>query len=209
MGPLMFAIIVWKNSLVSCNSFTCYYNRIMFQVFHSLDKLTSFFLHAFPPLTVHLLRWGLIHNPSIHEDDHMTPLEFLTLPLGLYMCWQLTYWAITEVTLRSQLSNDPDLITSLRYLAKDKKNGFCNLCVSILCQLGFSQPGEELVADSFKAKITFSITQFVYTIITIIPTYFLYNSYTLSCIYLMCLYGFGTWNGASYYIEVRYFGYLV
>ena len=177
-------------------------------MFHSLDKLTSFFLHAFPPLTVHLLRWGLIHSPSIHEDDHVTPLEFLTLPLGLYLCWQLTYWAITEVTLRSQLSNDPDLITSLRYLAKDKKNGFRNLCMSILCQLGFSQPGEELVADSFKAKITFSITQFVYTIITIIPTYFLYSSYTLSCIYLMCLYGFGTWNGASYYIEVR-LGYLV
>ena len=40
MGPLMFAIIVWKNSLV----------------FHSLDKLTSFFLHAFPPITIHLLR---------------------------------------------------------------------------------------------------------------------------------------------------------
>ena len=41
MGPLMCAIIVWKNSLV----------------FHSLDKLTSFFLHAFPPIVVHLLRW--------------------------------------------------------------------------------------------------------------------------------------------------------
>ena len=40
MGPLMCAIIVWKNSLV----------------FHSLDKLTSFFLHAFPPIVVHLLR---------------------------------------------------------------------------------------------------------------------------------------------------------
>ena len=42
MGPLMFAIIVWKNSLV----------------FHSLDKLTSFFLHAFPPITIHLFRSG-------------------------------------------------------------------------------------------------------------------------------------------------------
>ena len=45
MGPLMFAIIVWKNSLV----------------FHSLDKLTSFFLHAFPPITIHLLRSGRGH----------------------------------------------------------------------------------------------------------------------------------------------------
>ena len=76
MGPLMTAIMVWKNSLV----------------FHSLDKLTSMysdaplqcletdlwlinvdyfwqfasrFLHAFPPLTVHLFRWGLIQNKHI------------------------------------------------------------------------------------------------------------------------------------------------
>jgi len=89
MGPLMFAIVVWKNSLV----------------FHSLDKLTSFFLHAFPPLTVHLLRWGLIHNPSVHVDDFIAPLEVLLLPLGLYLCWQLGYWTITEGALRSQLDN--------------------------------------------------------------------------------------------------------
>ena len=40
MGCLMLAIVVWQNSLV----------------FHSLDKLTSFFLHAFPPLTMHIFR---------------------------------------------------------------------------------------------------------------------------------------------------------
>ena len=40
MGPLMVALIVWRNSLV----------------FHSLDKLTSFFLHIFPPITAHFLR---------------------------------------------------------------------------------------------------------------------------------------------------------
>merc|ERR1712025_1171691 len=93
-------------------------------------------------------------------------------------------------------------ITSLRYLANDKKNGFRNLCISVLCWLGLSQPGEEFDADSFKAKFSFSFFQFVYTAITIIPTPFLYSSYPLSCIYLMLLYSFGTWNGASYYIEV-------
>jgi len=186
MGPLMFAIIVWKNSLV----------------FHSLDKLTSFFLHAFPPLTVHLLRWGLTQNSAIHPDDHITFMEFLTLPMGLYLCWQLSYCFIIEVPLRSQLASDRDLITSLRYLANDKKNGFRNLCISVLCQLGLSQPGEEFDADSVKAKFSFSIFQFVYTAITIIPTPFLYSSYPCSCIYLMFLFSFGTWNGASYYIEV-------
>ena len=40
MGCLMSAIIMWNNSLV----------------FHSLDKLTSVFLHAFPCLHLHLYR---------------------------------------------------------------------------------------------------------------------------------------------------------
>ncbi len=39
-GPLCVAILLWHNSLV----------------FHSLDKLTSFFLHAFPPMLCHLYR---------------------------------------------------------------------------------------------------------------------------------------------------------
>ena len=39
-GPICLAIVVWHNSLV----------------FHSLDKVTSFFLHAFPPLVCHGLR---------------------------------------------------------------------------------------------------------------------------------------------------------
>merc|ERR1712218_577379 len=59
MGPLMFAIIVWKNSLV----------------FHSLDKLTSFFLHAFPPITIHLLRSGRVlcgRNVTIIDNTMMT-----------------------------------------------------------------------------------------------------------------------------------------
>lgn len=186
MGPLMFAIIVWKNSLV----------------FHSLDKLTSFFLHAFPPLTVHLFRWGLIPNPAIQRDDHLAPLEVLVLPLGLYLVWQFGYWTITEGVLRRQLADDPDLITSIRYLAGDKKNGFRNLCLSLLCWLGLTYPGEDLDPDALKTKLTFATTQLVYTLITIIPTPFLFSSYRLSCIYLVLLYGFGTWNGASYYIEV-------
>jgi len=84
----------------------------------------------------------------------------------------------------------------------DKKNGFRNLSLSLLVKLGVSKPGEELVADTVKAKVVFAVLQLVYTIITVIPTYFLYSSYRLSCVYLVLIFGWGTWNGASYYIEV-------
>ena len=84
----------------------------------------------------------------------------------------------------------------------DKKNGFRNLSLSLLVRLGVSQPGEELVADTLKAKVVFACLQLVYTLITVLPTYFLYSSYRLSCVYLVLIFSWGTWNGASYYIEV-------
>ena len=41
---------MWQNSLV----------------FHSLDKLTSFFLHFFPPLHLHLFRWRHTNPPFVY-----------------------------------------------------------------------------------------------------------------------------------------------
>lgn len=43
MGPICMSIVVWQNSLV----------------FHSLDKVTSYFLHVFPTIMCHSIRLGL------------------------------------------------------------------------------------------------------------------------------------------------------
>jgi len=40
-GPVTFAIMAWRNSLV----------------FHSLDRLTTVAVHAFPPLMIYIMRW--------------------------------------------------------------------------------------------------------------------------------------------------------
>merc|ERR1711915_566167 len=93
MGCLMLAIVVWQNSLV----------------FHSLDKLTSFFLHAFPPLTMHLLRWGLIPCSAIQFEDALSLSELTLLPLGLYAVWQLGYLIITEVLLADMMARHQEL----------------------------------------------------------------------------------------------------
>ena len=57
------------------------------------------------------------------------------------------------------------------------QSGFRNLCLSLLVKLGISEPGEELVADTTKAKVVFAVLQLVYTLVTVLPTYFLYSSY--------------------------------
>jgi hypothetical protein len=40
-GPLLVAIVAWRNSMV----------------FHSLDKTTSLFIHVFPALLTYCTRW--------------------------------------------------------------------------------------------------------------------------------------------------------
>ena len=40
-GPVLLAIILWRNSMV----------------FHSVDKMTSLFIHSFPPLYSYTIRW--------------------------------------------------------------------------------------------------------------------------------------------------------
>ena len=139
MGPVALAIIAWNNSLV----------------FHSLDKLTSFYLHTFPPVAVTLLRWDV-------APTCLTLWEFVTAPLGLYLTWQLGYWVATEILLRQKLEGDKELMTSLRWLATDQKNKLRNLCLDVLVKLRVGRKEEALeIMDSLKAKTVYSILYMV------------------------------------------------
>lgn len=186
MGPVLTAIVTWRNSLV----------------FHSLDKITSFFLHAFPPLTIHLFRWGLIQNEHIIEDDHLSLQDVFVYPVFMYAIWQVLYIFITEVLLGDRFRNDPDLIGNLRYQMKDKKSNMKANLAKVMKTCGLLGEDEELDIDSAKAKFTFFSLQFLHILVTFLPTPFLYTSYPLSFAYISLVYFWGTWNGASYYIEV-------
>ena len=98
MGVLMNAIVVWQNSLV----------------FHSIDKLTSIYIHVLPPLTVHLYRWGLIESSVIDPADTLSLADLVLGPSLLYLAWQAAFLLATEVVLAEQLSRDPTLVTSVR-----------------------------------------------------------------------------------------------
>ena len=147
-----------------------------------------------------LPRWGLI--PSDYPDTSLTLTEVYSLSTGLYIAWQLGYWALTEILLRTKLSEDKNLMTSLRYFVRGKSQGIWNICLYVLVMLRMKTPEETVEMDSVKAKVVFAIVQLAFTLGTVLPTYFLYSSYTLSCVYIMSILTWGTWNGACYYIEV-------
>ena len=187
LGPIFLAIIIWKNSLV----------------FHSLDKLTSFWLHAFPPVMMHLYRWKLISSELPLTDEDSLPLySNFVLAMLIYGIWQISYLIATNVLLKSYLE-DKTVITSYRYLMTGKKRQpIYKWAEKQLLMKGILKEGEQLDPDNYLGKLVFVSVQLIYTMIMISHIRLLYASYTLSVIYIVVVFTVASWNGASYYIEI-------
>ncbi len=186
MGPLCVAIPMWRNSLV----------------FHSLDKITSIFMHGLPAIVFHLYRFNKIPTRRLSMERNLELLSVLPYALLFYAVWQGLYFFVTEVLFRQTFSRDKDLVTSLRLLAKDNKTYLVIGIRKILVAIGAIRDEEVLDPDEPKTKMIFACVQFAFTFITILPCPFLFHNERLSAAYLFVAFGIGMWNGASYYFEV-------
>ncbi len=201
-GPLLFAVIAWSNSLV----------------FHSLDKLTSIFIHTFPVLTIFALRWyspntgepaqpfmiahavqpvsttfdpyntRMTHHLAVMEEPNIR--EFFVNPLLVYLAWQVVYLFIIHVVLGYWVNKDHDIIISFRYLRK------------------YVSPGNPLkrvmlAAPTRLQEVVYIILLLGLAICTFIPTWFMYRSWTFHATYCLTVWMMCVYNGAN-----RYFKYL-
>ncbi len=79
-GPVISAIITWRNSLV----------------FHSLDKLTSLVIHMFPPLLTFCWRWypakfGPQFDCEVEPQScDISITENMAYCMGNYLLWQVS-----------------------------------------------------------------------------------------------------------------------
>ena len=78
--------------------------------FHSIDKLFSFILHAFPCIHLHLIRWGMAPGDTAQVDDVLTKSEAFCLPLLLSSAWQAGYLTLAE----GVWENPADIVTTTR-----------------------------------------------------------------------------------------------
>ncbi len=101
------------------------------------------------------------------------------------------------------LDSDPEIVTSLRYLSKDKRNPFTKAVTKAVRNLGIIGRDEPLDPSRLLTKLIFVSVQLVYTmLLVLVPSYFIFSWYEASVSYLMFVFVVGTWNGASYYIEI-------
>lgn len=86
-GPVAWAIILWRNSLV----------------FHSPERLTSLFIHIFPPLVTYCQRW-LVYNSSTLLPSYLScvdPVAARTARETLLASYKAAVEAAAEATANS------------------------------------------------------------------------------------------------------------
>lgn len=135
MGPLLWAIVTWRNSLV----------------FHDIDKITSVFIHIFPvigtycflfkklltnffhkflfvTLVTYVVRWF----PEMQEQYQVCANSQCTISftqvivphLLFYLFWQIAYLLKTEVIDAELMKKRKELQTSFRWLSQDTKGAY-------------------------------------------------------------------------------------
>lgn len=188
-GPLAWAIVAWRNSMV----------------FHSIDKVTSILIHLGPPILCASLRHVAVAEEQMHRAPGSRCLQgakfeirsVFALPLVAlvtYVIWQLLYLIIVVVfRKKKKVIEQRNYATSFSYLynrsAKNKK-----------------RPGlVSRVCGVFGSKYRFAVytfLQFLYAIVTILPTKLLWDYPAVHELFLGGMTTISVWNAANFYIEI-------
>jgi hypothetical protein len=193
VGTLPLAIIIWRNSLV----------------FHDYDKIVSVYIHLLPCMLYYTLRW---RSPQFflpdsnyerkEEMSHSLALFDYFCALVFYLGWQVLYIVKTEYLDKEKFVQNPDLLTSLRWMSKDTKNPLAKKILGLLRKIGIFGKDESYDSTSMKTKLVFVFAQFVVTLISLLPSYFIYNSAGFHLFYIGLVFTISVFNGANFYIEI-------
>eukprot|EP00049_Salpingoeca_infusionum_P006920 m.112824 g.112824 ORF g.112824 m.112824 type:complete len:449 (+) comp13491_c0_seq3:89-1435(+) len=177
-GPLAWAIVAWRNSLV----------------FHSLDKVTSVYIHILPPLATYCWRWFPGYestrqhictdpqDPSTCSTDMYTAFVY---PYAFYLTWQVFYYIVVDVVHSKEFKEDQELQTSLRWLYRSESSATTKVMRHVAVALHLINKDESLQEDTVKGKLSFMVLQFIYTVLTTLPCIVLYQYFWLHTAFLM------------------------
>lgn len=178
------AIVMWRNSLV----------------FHSLDKVTSLFIHLMPPVTLHAMvhltpshilaeRFPAVFNikfSQVTSPEHYSLLDMLTWATLPYAFWQLSYHFLITVRRREKIAAGRP--TSFTWLRKSYAKTWIGKIVLALPE-SLQEPA-------------FMLIQYSYAALTMIPCPIWFWYRWASAGFLMFVFSWSVWNGANYYMDV-------
>ncbi|RMZ85997.1 hypothetical protein DV737_g89, partial [Chaetothyriales sp. CBS 132003] len=178
------AIVMWRNSLV----------------FHSLDKVTSLFVHVMPPVTwhciVHLTPRHMLRTrfPAVYqikfsgdgEPGNYTLLSMLGFASAFYFVWQVSYHFLISVRKREKIKAGRP--TSFTWLRRSYSKTWIGKVVLSL-------------PDALQEP-AFMLIQYAYAVLTILPCPLWFRSRRASSAFLVVVFTWSIWNGANYYMDV-------
>ena len=179
------AIIMWRNSLV----------------FHSFDKVTSLFIHIMPCATLHCVVhlypseaqkerfpaiWTVKNSPPGSPTAYANVLSMLAWSTIPYAFWQLSYYFFITVRRRDKIAAGRP--TSFTWLRKSyAKTWIGRLVLSLPNSL---------------QEAAFMSIQYFYAVLTMLPCPIWFLSRWASAGFLMIVFTWSIYNGATYYIDV-------
>lgn len=174
-GTLSFAVITWKNKLV----------------FHSIDKITSTFIHVLPGTIMYVITHQLSHEYKLKRFSGSVKLQQWDIMYGilhtsiLYFIWQLSYHYF--ITIRKAEKIKKGKVTSFEYLRK-----------------AFAQKPIGKFVNSLPEPfpvVAFTFIQYGYQLITMSFCPLLYSYKHLCSAFVSFIFLSATYNGATYYVD--------
>ncbi|RDL40472.1 Uncharacterized protein BP5553_00451 [Venustampulla echinocandica] len=184
MGNNAVAIAMWRNSMV----------------FHSFDKITSLFIHIMPCVTLHCLVH--LYPPELQETQFPAIWKIKTSPPGSkthysliamtlwstipYAFWQLSYHFMITVRRREKIAAGRP--TSFTWLRKSYSKAWIGKLV--------------LSLPNSLQEPAFMLIQYSYAVLTMLPCPLWFYYRYASATFLMAVFCWSVYNGATYYIDV-------
>ncbi|KAL1954620.1 hypothetical protein VTO42DRAFT_861 [Malbranchea cinnamomea] len=178
------AVAMWRNSLV----------------FHSLDKVTSLFIHIMPPVTLHCLvhmtssdilqeKFPAIYTIKFSQPgspEHYSLGSMILWASVPYAIWQLSYHFLITVRRREKIAAGRP--TSFTWLRKSYAKTWIGKLV--------------LSLPESMQEFAFMFIQYSYAILTITPCPLWFWYKWASACFLTTVFFWSIYNGATYYIDV-------
>lgn len=183
-GNNAIAIAMWRNSMV----------------FHSFDKVTSLFIHIMPCVTLHCLVhlipdelqqqrfpaiWTIKNSPP-GSTEHYSLLAMTLWSTIPYAIWQLSYHFMITVRRREKIAAGRP--TSFTWLRKSYSKAWIG-------KLVLSLP------ESLQ-ETAFMLIQYTYAVLTMLPCPLWFWYRYASATFLLAVFCWSVYNGATYYIDV-------
>ncbi|KIW08916.1 hypothetical protein, variant [Verruconis gallopava] len=183
-GNNAIAIAMWRNSLV----------------FHSMDKVVSLFIHIMPCVTLHCIvhlippelqaqRYPAIYkiltsDPS--SPQHYSLWQMMFWASWPYAVWQLSYHIFISVRRAEKIAAGRP--TSFTWLRRSFANTWIGKFV--------------LSLPESMQETAYMLIQYTYALLTMIPCPLWFWYRWASGTFLMVVFTWSVWNGATFYIDV-------